>query len=98
MKRLPTDTCRAHVEQTFLATPQHILVSTFESLFPWDVHRAREGAEACQAPVLYVEATHRLAADRLAAMCPQLVTAKAVGSDHFLSLEVPIRSPCHSYT
>jgi len=31
---LPTDTCRAHVEQTFLATPQHVLVSTFESLFP----------------------------------------------------------------
>jgi pimeloyl-ACP methyl ester carboxylesterase len=25
---LPTDTCRAHVEQTFLATPQHVLVST----------------------------------------------------------------------
>jgi len=87
---LPTDTCRAHVEQTFLATPQHVLVSTFESLFPWDVHRARECAEACQVPVLYIEAAHRLAdLDRLAALCPQLVTAKAIGSGHFLSLEVP---------
>lgn len=87
---LPTDTCRAHVEQTFLATPQHVLVSTFESLFPWDVHRARECAEACQVPMLYIEAAHRLAdLDRLAALCPQLVTAKAVGSGHFLSLEVP---------
>jgi pimeloyl-ACP methyl ester carboxylesterase len=28
-------------------------------------------------------------ADRLAALCPQLVTAKAIGSGHFLSLEVP---------
>jgi pimeloyl-ACP methyl ester carboxylesterase len=25
---LPTDRCRAHVEQTFLATPQHVMVST----------------------------------------------------------------------
>jgi len=87
---LPTDTCRAHVEQTFLATPQHVLVSTFESLFPWDEHRARECAEACQVPMLYIEAAPRLAdLDRLAALCPQLVTAKAIGSGHFLSLEVP---------
>lgn len=87
---LPTDACRAHVEQTFLATPQHVLVSTFESLFPWDMHRARECAKACQVPVLYVEAAHRLAdLDLLARLCPQLITAKAVGSGHFLSLEVP---------
>src|SRR5262249_25853457 len=38
---LPTDRCRAHVEQTFLATPQHVLVSTLTSLFPWHVHGAR---------------------------------------------------------
>jgi hypothetical protein len=66
-----------------------VLVSTFESLFPWDVHRARECAEACKAPVLYIEAANRLAdLDRLSSLCPQLVTAKA-GSGHFLSLEVP---------
>ena len=65
-------------------------VSTFKSLFPWDVHRARECAQACQVPVLYIEAAHRLEdLDRFAALCPQLVTAKAVGSGHFLSLEVP---------
>jgi pimeloyl-ACP methyl ester carboxylesterase len=87
---LPTDTCRAHVEQTFLATPQHVLVSTFTSLFPWDSHRARECAQACKVPVLYIEAAHRLAdLDRFAALCPRLVTAKAVGSGHFLSLEAP---------
>ena len=87
---LPTDRCHAHVEQTFLATPQHVLVSTFENLFPWDVHRASECAQACAVPVLYIEAAHRLAdLDRFAALCPQLVTAKAVGSGHFLSLEVP---------
>src|SRR6201990_729935 len=57
---LPTDRCRAHVEQTFLATPQHVLVSTFTSLFPWDVHRARECAQACRVPVLYIEAARRL--------------------------------------
>jgi hypothetical protein len=40
--------------------------------------------------VLYIEAAHRLAdLDHFAALCPQLVTAKAVGSGHFLSLEVP---------
>ena len=87
---LPTDTCRAQVEQTFLATPPHVLVSTFESLLPWDVHRARACAKACQVPVLYIEAAHRLAdLDLFAELCPQLVTAKAVGSGHFLSLEVP---------
>jgi pimeloyl-ACP methyl ester carboxylesterase len=87
---LPTDKCRAHVEQTFLATPQHVMVSTFESLFPWDVHRARECAKACQVPVLYIEAAHRLAdLDLFAELCPQLITAKTVGSGHFLSLEVP---------
>jgi pimeloyl-ACP methyl ester carboxylesterase len=87
---LPTDRCRAQVEQTFLATPQHVLVSTFKGLFPWDAHRARECAQATRVPVLYIEAAHRLAdLDGLAALCPQLVTAKAVGSGHFLSLEVP---------
>jgi pimeloyl-ACP methyl ester carboxylesterase len=87
---LPTDKCRAHVEQIFLATPQHVMVSTFESLFPWDTHRARDCAKTCQAPVLYIEAAHRLAdLDLFAKLCPQLVTAKAVGSGHFLSLEVP---------
>ena len=87
---LPTDRCRAHVEQTFLATPQHVMVSTFESLFPWDAQRASECAQACRVPVLYIEASHRLAdLDRFVALCPQLVTAKAVGSGHFLSLEVP---------
>lgn len=87
---LPTDACRAHVEATFLATPRHVLESTFESLFPWDSQRARECAQACRAPVLYIEAAHRLAdLDLLATLCPQLLTAKAVGSGHFLSLEVP---------
>jgi len=87
---LPTDTCRAHIEKTFLATPQHVLVSTFENLFPWDVHRARECAKTCKVPVLYIEAAHRLAdLDSFAALCPQLVTAKVVGSGHFLSVEVP---------
>jgi len=87
---LPTDKCRALVEQTFLATPQHVMVSTFESLFPWDLHRARDCAKACQVPVLYIQAAHRLAdLDLFAELCPQLVTAKAVGSGHFLSLEVP---------
>jgi len=77
-------------EQTFIATPQHVLVSAFKSLFPWDLHRACECAERCKVPVLYIEAAHRLAdLDRLATLCPQLVTAKAVGSGHFLSLEVP---------
>jgi pimeloyl-ACP methyl ester carboxylesterase len=87
---LPTDECHAHVEQTFLATPQHVMVSTFESLFPWDADRARECAKVCQVPVLYIEAAHRLAdLDLFAKLCPRLVTAKAVGSGHFLSLEVP---------
>lgn len=87
---LPTDQCHDQVEQTFLATPQYVMVSTFESLFPWDLHRARDCAKACQVPVLYIEATHRLAnLDLFAKLCPQLVSAKAVGSGHFLSLEVP---------
>ena len=70
--------------------PQHVMVSTFESLFPWDLHRARGCAKACQVPVLYIEAAHRLADLGLfAELCRQLVTGKAVGSGHFLSLEVP---------
>jgi pimeloyl-ACP methyl ester carboxylesterase len=49
---LPTDKCRAHVEQTFLATPQHVMVSTFESLSPWESNQARNCAKACRVPVL----------------------------------------------
>jgi hypothetical protein len=87
---LPTDTCRAHVDQTLLATPQHVPVAPLESLVPWDVHRARACPKACRVPVLYIEAAHRLAElDRFAQLCPQLVTAKAVGSGHSLSLGVP---------
>lgn len=57
---------------------------------PVIVGQRRECTPACRAPVLYIEAAHRLAGlDLLARLCPQLVTAKAVGSGHFLSLEVP---------
>src|SRR6202453_648443 len=81
---LPTDRCRAHVEQTFLATPQHVLVSTFESLFPWDVHRASECAQACRVPVLYIEAAHRLPGlGPFSALCPPLVFAQRGGSRTF---------------
>ena len=87
---LPTDACRHQVERTFLATPQHVMISTFESLFLWDLHRARDCAKACRSPVLYIQAACRLAdLDLFAKLCPQLITAKAVGSGHFLSLEVP---------
>src|SRR5262249_47100835 len=87
---LPTDRCRAHVEQTFLATPRHVLVSTFTGLLPLDGRRGREGAPARRVPERYIEAAHRLGdLDGFAALCPQLVTAKVVGSGHFLSLEVP---------
>ncbi|SDX59392.1 Pimeloyl-ACP methyl ester carboxylesterase [Thiocapsa roseopersicina] len=87
---LPTDHCRAHVEQTFLATPQHVMVSTFEGIFPWNAHRARDCIKACRVPVLYIQAAHLLAdLDAFSELCPQLVTAKAVGSGHFLALEVP---------
>ena len=56
----------------------------------WPIQGARECVEACKVPVLYIEAAHRLAdLARLATLCPQLVTAKAVGSGHFLSLAVP---------
>jgi pimeloyl-ACP methyl ester carboxylesterase len=87
---LPTDRCRAHVEQTFLATPQHVMVSTFEGIFPWNAHRARDCISACRVPVLYIQAAHLLAdLDAFSELCPHLVTAKAVGSGHFLALEVP---------
>ena len=87
---LPTDQCRSHVEETFLATLQHVMVSTFESLFPRDSNRARVCAKSCAVPVLYIQAAHRLAdLDLFAQLCPQLMTAKAVGSGHILSLEVP---------
>src|ERR1700735_3784204 len=81
---LPTDRCRAHVEQTFLATPQHVMVSTFESLFPWDVHRASDCAQACRVPVLYIEAAHRLPGlGRLAHLCRRQGTGQPAGAGRF---------------
>ncbi len=62
------------------------MVSTFEGIFPWNAHRARDCIKACRVPVLYIQAAHLLA-DLDVRLCPHLVTAKAVGSGHFLALE-----------
>jgi hypothetical protein len=86
----PTDTCRARVERTFLATPQPVLGPPVAGLVPWDVQRARACARACQVPVLSIEAAHRPAdLGSVAALGPPPVPAEAVGSGQFLAPAVP---------
>src|SRR6516165_1742815 len=86
---LPTDRCRAHVDQSFLSTPQHVLVSTFTSLFPWDVHRELANDRVPQAVVDGFLASAGHLGDRLiAAMRAGLTAGGEAGPIHSAGLKI----------
>ncbi|WP_243312623.1 alpha/beta fold hydrolase [Fundidesulfovibrio agrisoli] len=73
--------------ERMLRTPQHVIVALFEQ---WRIADGAAAARACRAPMLYVSSSRpRTDTAQLAELCPQLMHGQAVGSGHFLTLEVP---------
>ncbi len=81
-------TQRAWILASMASTPRHVMLSTWENgFFGFDTVAA---AAACSAPLLYLDAgTPNTDLAELARACPSLVVGRAVGSGHFLQLEVP---------
>ena len=80
---------KASIVEGMLATPRHVMVSSFENLRSFDDTAA---ARACRLPVLLIEAEPPLAdVDRLRDHCPKLVVENTPGVGHFHQLEAPER-------
>ncbi|MFN8533198.1 MAG: alpha/beta hydrolase [Dehalococcoidia bacterium] len=84
----PTDNPerKAHIVEGMSSLPQHVLASTLEQFLAYD--RA-ETAARCQAPLLHIGAWFPADLERLRTVCPQLQTARCVGTGHFAHLEAP---------
>ena len=78
---------KARIVEGMCATPQHVMVSTFDQLVGYD---SLPAAERCRVPVLAI-ASKVPSSDhaRFHKLCPQLLTGQVVGAGHFLHLEVP---------
>lgn len=84
---LPTDRHKNQISKSFLATPQQVWASAFESMLEWD-QKASEKLKKCKLPILYVEGTNPLVnISQLKDLCPQLVYGKTVGSGHFVTMD-----------
>lgn len=85
---LPTDNQerKARIVAGMYATPQHVLVSTWEQFLAYDSATA---AAACRIPILHIGSVLPADLTRFKALCPQLVTAQTVGVGHFHQLEAP---------
>jgi pimeloyl-ACP methyl ester carboxylesterase len=77
---------RASLVEGLCATPQHVLVSTWENFLAHDTAAA---ATACKVPVLYIGSVFPANLARFRELCPQLVVGQTVGAGHFHQLEVP---------
>ena len=87
---LSTDKSRNMIENMLLQTPQHVWYSCFKNMLEWDRTKVKTSLQHCKVPTLYIEAHYRLVdLDLFKKLCPQLITAKVVGSGHLISLEVP---------
>ena len=88
MAFLPTDNQerKARIVEGMCATPQQVLVSSWEQFL---VHDGAAAAAACRLPVLYIGSVFPANLARFKELCPQLVTAQTVGAGHFHQLEVP---------
>jgi pimeloyl-ACP methyl ester carboxylesterase len=72
-----------------MSSPQHMMVSTMESLRDYD---AAAVAKGCAVPALYIAADEpqpRADMGRFYELVPRLMDGKTVGSGHFCQLEVP---------
>lgn len=74
--------------QEIANTPRHVILSTWENaFFGFDTATA---VAACRPPFLYVDAgTPNVNFERLGRLGRELVVGRAVGTGHFLQLEVP---------
>jgi pimeloyl-ACP methyl ester carboxylesterase len=78
---------RARIIADMCDTPQHVMLSAFQSLFSFDSESA---ARACKVPTLLIDAEAPLPdRARFRELCPQLVGAQTAGAGHFHQLEVP---------
>lgn len=70
------------------ATPQHVVMSTWENgFFGFDSGAA---AALCRAPFLYIDAgTPNADLDELVRLCPAVVLERVEGHGHFVQLEAP---------
>jgi len=87
---LPTDRCKEHAKESFLAVSQQQWIAHFETMFAWN-DKAVDRLKACKLPILYIEDDGGCYSDLVlfSELCPQLVVGKVVGSGHFSTLEVP---------
>lgn len=85
---LPTDdkARRAKLHSGLIATPQHVLASTWENFIAYD---PRAAAAQCKLPLLYVGSVMPCDEAGMRALCPQIVIGRTVGAGHFHQLEVP---------
>ena len=87
---LPSDRCKEHAKESFLAVPQQQWIAHFETMFAWN-DKAVDRLKACKLPILYIEDDGGRYSNLalFSELCPQLVVGKVVGSGHFPTLEVP---------
>jgi pimeloyl-ACP methyl ester carboxylesterase len=85
---LPSDNSerKARLVEALCATPQQILVSTWENFLAHDTATA---AASCQVPILYIGSVFPANLARFRELCPQLVAGQTGGAGHFHQLEVP---------
>ncbi len=94
---LPTDDPEVleHEKELVAATPQHVVVGYAEQMLSWDAETAVKTLGGTDVPVLFIQSTGgpRLAdLERVAALCPQLVTARAIGVGHNQMLASPAQA------
>jgi pimeloyl-ACP methyl ester carboxylesterase len=78
---------RERIRDEMIACSPPVMISSLEELLGYDSATA---AAACRAPVLYVSSGPWYTdVERFRSLCPQLVTAQALGCGHYFQLEVP---------
>jgi pimeloyl-ACP methyl ester carboxylesterase len=77
---------KARLVEALCATPQQVLISTWENFLAHDTATA---AATCKVPVLYIGSVFPANLTHFRELCPQLVAGQTVGAGHFHQLEVP---------
>ncbi len=85
---LPTDDPerRARLHAAMLETPQHVLVSTWESFLAYDPVPA---ASKCRVPLCYIGSVMPADEGKMRELCPQIMIGRTVGAGHMHQTEVP---------
>jgi pimeloyl-ACP methyl ester carboxylesterase len=85
---LPTDdrARRERIQSALLETPQHVLVSTWESFLAYEPEAA---LAKCKVPLLYVGGVMPCDEAKMRELVPGVAIGRSVGAGHFHQLEVP---------